>query len=1359
MDARGDSELNLDGVAGGGLFPPDYLRDAVRELPEWGALGEDELNAFIAKAQRILEPFASGGASSPNESHTEDDLIWPILTSLGWTANLRQQNLSAVGREDVPDGLLFSDDGAKIRALGVAEGPARYAIGTVLVESKRWLRPLDRASGRHDETLAPSSQMLRYLRRAEGLEDDGPRWGILTNGAQWRLYWQGAHSVANQFLEIDLAAALNLPGRNDSLFRADEDGRRHALKLFALLFHRRAFTAQDGAGHNLHERALRKGRYFEQRIAENLSQLVFDRAFPDLASAIAAAAPAADLADVREATLVLLYRLLFILYAEDRNLLPVQDDAYAKVGFRQRVREEVRRCKQQGQAFSETVTSYYDALQNLAKVINEGDPAFRLPPYNGGLFDADKVPLLNGIRLPDACMAEVVYALSFEPLPHSEVRYINYRSLSVRHLGSIYERLLEYELVREDAGDIRVRLNVFARKGSGSYYTPDDLVRLVLAQTVEPLVEERLAAFRAKAEEQPAGRTEGLAAVDPAKAILELRVCDPAMGSGHFLVNLVDLLSDRVIAALADAEELPGYASPLAEEIAAIRKTINDNAQAQGWHIDVAHLDDRQIVRRMVLKRCVYGVDKNPMAVELAKLSLWLHTLTVGAPLSFLDHHLRCGDSLFGCWVGTAIDRAEAQGGALFVREPLRRALAAADPMQRLEALADAEMAEANRSSALFADVERDTAPLGKFLDVLHAFDWLQLAGEDQALVHSWLTGMVGDPVAIATGEAPPADEFCHLLEQARELAQEERFLHWQVAFPGVWRDWQDAELAEDGGHVGGFDAVVGNPPWDRMKMQQVEWFAARRPAIAKAQKGDDRNRMVRELDTDDPLRVEFQAANERIDMAMRMVRRGGDYPLLGRGDLNLYALFVERAMQLVKPSGLVGLLTPSGIASDKTAAPFFRGVATQGRLRALYDFENRRTRFDSQPSFPAVDSRFKFCAFVAGRSPTAEPAQCAFFLQDVSEIEAERFPLAAKDFARVNPNTGTAPIFRSHRDAELTTAIYERMPVLVDRSSGKEKRLWPLKYSTMFHMTKDSELFRTREELEEHEGAWPLAGNRFDSPNGAWLPLYEGKMAQSFDHRAADVKVNPENLKRPSQPVAATEEQHADPSWLPTPLYWVNAAQCGLPTSTSWLLGFKLIASPTNVRTFIATLFPAVGFGNSIALLEPESSVRREWMLAANLNATVFDFVTRQKVQGQNLNLFILEQLPVVPPSRYDEVFFGAKTAAEIIREAVLELTYTAHDMVPFAKELGWVDAAGEVKPPFVWNAERRLRLLAKLDAVFFHLYGVTGRDDVRYVYSTFPIVKREEEAAYGHHRTRDLCLAWINALAAGKPDAEVDG
>ena len=277
-------------------------------------------------------------------------------------------------------------------------------------------------------------------------------------------------------------------------------------------------------------------------------------------------------------------------------------------------------------------------------------PPSVLPPYNGGLFDRERTPLLGRIRLDDQIMADVIDALSFEQTPDGR-RYINYRDLGVQQLGSIYERLLEHEIIR-DSGGIAVRPNVFARKGSGSYYTPDDLVGLIIKETIEPLVRSRMDVFTAKHSELATSQLSKerqigqLKHVDPAEKLLDLKVCDPAMGSGHFLVNLVDYLADRVITAMAEAEaSVDGYISPLTERIDGIRNTIMANAKDRDWTIDVDQLDDRHIVRRMVLKRCVYGVDKNPMAVELAKVALWLHTFTVGAPLSFLDHHLRCGDS------------------------------------------------------------------------------------------------------------------------------------------------------------------------------------------------------------------------------------------------------------------------------------------------------------------------------------------------------------------------------------------------------------------------------------------------------------------------------------------------------------------------------------------------------------------------------------------------------------------------------------------------------------------------------------------------------------------------------------------
>ena len=1343
----------------GSLFANDFICESIVGTPDWKVIADSELDTFGDSVRDVFNGFPITG--SPNESQTENDLIWPVLTQLGWTASLRQQNLSAHGREDVPDGLLFADDAAKGRANGFTEEWKRYEFGLVVVESKRWRRLLDRRSGRQGEETAPSTQMLRYLRRVDDLTTGKLRWGILTNGARWRLYYQGARSVSEQFFEMDLAALLDLPGHNDGLFALTEADRRRWLKVFALVFRREAFVAGPTDPRTFHQRAIEEGRFYEERVAASLSALVFGQVFPELARAIAAATHDAPLPEVREAALILLYRLLFILYAEDRNLLPVRSTGYDDYALREKVRGDVGRRKDHDDVFSASAASYWSAIDDLCRAIDQGDASIGLPPYNGGLFDRDRTPLLGHIRLDDQIMADVIDALSFEQTSYGR-RYINYRDLGVQQLGSIYERLLEHEIVR-DGGEIAVRPNVSARKGSGSYYTPDDLVGLIIQETIEPLVRSRMDDFIAKNSELAAShlpedrRIGQLKQVDPAEKMLELKVCDPAMGSGHFLVNLVDHLADRVITAMAEAEALvDDYISPLTERIDVIRNTIIDNAEKRGWTIDTEQLDDRHIVRRMVLKRCVYGVDKNRMAVELAKVSLWLHTFTVGAPLSFLDHHLRCGDSLFGSWVRNGIDRATQQGGPLFLQGPLKRATQAAAPMQIIERLTDAEIAEAHRSADVFSEVEEMTTPLNAFLSLVQAFDWLNICDrDDKAALYAYFLGIFGDPIDIALGKievlagVEGGERFARLLDQAREILNDERFFNWQVAFPGVWSEW------ESNGIHGGFDAVIGNPPWDRMKLQQIEWFASRRREIALARRAADRKRMIVGLEkAGDPLVRDFAEANESATAAVRMARGGGDYPLLSGGDVNLYSLFVERAMTLVKPDGMVGLLTPSGIASDKTAARFFKGVSTQGRLRALYDFENKKV------FFPDVHASFKFCVFIASPSPVKDPARCAFYLHRIAELDDHErcFPLTAEDFARVNPNTGTAPIFRTRRDAELTTAIYGRLPVLVDRSSGEEVKAWPVKYSTMFHMTNDSGLFRTRAELEEREGAYPIGGNRFGSSSGDWVPLYEGKMVQAFDHRAASVVVNPENQHRPAQPVPATLEQHRNADWLPDPQFWVPASECGWTAGADWVLGFKEITAPTNIRTFIASLLPTVGFGNKVPILKPEAGSRAEWLLAANFNAIILDFVARQKVQGQTLNLFIVEQLPVVPPARYEAVRFGPKTAGEIVREAVLELTYTSHDMAPFTRDMGYVDEMGEVKPPFIWNEGRRLILRSRLDAVFFHLYGVTDRDDIRYIYSTFPIVERKEKASYGGvYRSCELCLAWMNALAAGNPDAEV--
>ena len=851
--------------------------------------------------------------------------------------------------------------------------------------------------------------------------------------------------------------------------------------------------------------------------------------------------------------------------------------------------------------------------------------------------------------------------------------------------------------------------------------------------------------------------------------MLDLKVLDPAMGSGHFLVTAVDFLSDKVAELVEYAPVVPEwldgeYASPLVDRVAAVRRDILDRARQSDWVMDEAQLTDQAILRRMVLKRCIYGVDKNPLTVELAKVSLWLHSFTVGAPLSFLDHHLRRGDSLVGMRVLEATEELNRLGG-LFASSAIAHAETATTEMQSIEEMSDADVSEVRQSASLFRQVEATTADLRGLLDFLCGLRWLTagMLKKTRAMFESPLVDTLGrrldDAYKLLAGGPDTVDidggasdsRFDALWRDARSIADREGFLHWEVAFPGVWQGWQDAHPS------GGFDAVIGNPPWDRIKLQEVEWFATRDRELALAPTAAARRAGIGRLRAaGSPLADEFDAAKLQADRLGQLVRGSGHYPLLGGGDINLYSLFVERAMDLVKPKGFIGLLTPSGIYGDKTAAKFFKSVSTGGRVSALFDFENRRPGTRLPPFFPDVDSRFKFCALVfGGEERRFDETECAFFLHDIRTIDdPDRcFPLAPDDFARVNPNTGTAPVFRTRRDAEITRHIYERHRILVDRSGSRLRRAWPVRYVRMLDMANDSGLFRTAEQLDPM-GFYPVQGNRWKKGDELYLPLYQGRMIHQFDHRANSVSVNPESTYNPYVSEEVTTEQHVDPDFRPQSQYWVPAEDVEdvLSGQRRYTLGFRDIARPTDMRTVISAVVPEVGCGHTLPVLLPVNDrfdVESTACFLANLNSFGFDYVARQKVQGTHLTWYTVEQLPVVAAEDYGRRF-GGTTARELVRDHVLRLTYTAHDMAPFARDLGYDG------PPFTWDEEERRHLRGRLDALYFHLYGLS-RDDADYILSTFPIVRREDEAEFGRYRTRDLILAYMNALAAGDTDTVV--
>jgi len=539
----------------------------------------------------------------------------------------------------------------------------------------------------------------------------------------------------------------------------------------------------------------------------------------------------------------------------------------------------------------------------------------------------------------------------------------------------------------------------------------------------------------------------------------------------------------------------------------------------------------------------------------------------------------------------------------------------------------------------------------------------------------------------------------------------------WEARFPDAFSRAQNP----------GFDCVIGNPPWERLKLQEREFFALSAPKIAGAVSAAQRRKMIQALEKSDPeLYARYQEARLLAEQTLAHVRTSGDFPLCAKGDINTYTLFAELAHRIVAPRGRVGLLVPSGIATDKTTREFFGQLIESEALTALYDFENRNR------IFPDVDGRFKFSVLLfAGPEMRAPSADFVFFAHRMDDLQDKQrhISLSPKDIALLNPNTHTCPIFRSRRDAELTKAIYRRVPILVDRSRKKGGNPWDIKFVRMFDQTNDAGLFRTREELLKLNAK--QEGNRWKKGKRTFLPLYEAKMVQAYDHRAASVVVESANWMRQGQTDPTSAVAHQNPEFVVQPRWWVEDVEVanvlGERVQPTYLC-YKDVTSPTNQRTMIAAMIPHAALVNSapLVLTADDIGVRRVCCLLANLNSVALDFVARQKVGGVHLNFFIVEQLPVFSPEHYANrcPWDKRRTLERWISDRALKLTCTADDMRPLA------EAAGLDPPVHKWNPTERAKLMAELDAAFFLLYGV-GRDDAAYILSTFSGAKGDEDTA----------------------------
>ncbi|MFC9914265.1 Eco57I restriction-modification methylase domain-containing protein [Streptomyces sp. NPDC127197] len=1104
------------------------------------------------------------------------------------------------------------------------------------------------------------------------------------------------------------------------------------------------------------ETGLRARDNLRDQVAEAIGVLGtgFLAANPDLYSAVSRGGRRGleALEELHHELLRLAYQLVFLFVAEDRSILLDRTDTPEMQDARDRYARYFSTRRLRRIAFRRPGDRNTDLWRALAMVLDAlgtdgGQPQLALPELGGLYFRAKedsaaatllgRAEPLRAAELPNEHLLEAVRLLARVRDEGGRWQRVDYRHLGADELGSVYESLLEL-VPRRDPATGRFRLQTLAgnkRKTTGAYYTPTVLIEKLLDQALDPVIERRV--INGNPHE-----------------LLKINLVDPACGSGHVLVAAARRI------ALRYAQLDTGEPEPAPEKV---RAAMAD-----------------------VVRNCVHGVDLNPMAVELAKVSLWLESLEPGQPLAYLDDRIKVGNALLGTTpkliaegvpdgafkklagdnskILTALKAAnkKERSGGKGTQTAIGAALARTGTAElRMEAeelakLPDRTLADVRDHARAYEEYLAKSPHLRRLKRVADAwcaaFLWPKSEKAPPAVTSSVLEQLVegGDLAEAVAVTAAEEDEERRLSgeQQLDAIVSRNRFFHWHLEFPRVFRveNDEDDDHNPDTGWQGGFDCVLGNPPWERVKIQEKEWFAARgEDEIADAANASERKKLIAGL-KESAERAErelydgFQVALREAAGTTLMLRNSGIFPLTGQGDVNTYAVFAEKARMLLGPEGMSGLVLPTGIATDKTTSGFFADLVDRRQLVTVLDMENE------EKLFPDVHNQYRFCLFtVSGSALRYEWTRLAFRARRPDQLDKREFTLNATGFRDINPNSLTSPVCESPEHLRVLRGIHERVPVLWRRVGGEDNP-WGLRFKTMFHMSGDSDLFLTEDDLDED--GWTLDETVYIRDDKRALPLYEGKFVHHFDDRfatfenATQAQINKGTLPR------FDLEDHADPTKAPLPRYWIPeelvdsrlAGEPGQPETEwrhDWLLGWRDVCRASDERTVIASAVPRTAVGHTAPLLLPLRQDLPLDGLLANLSAFVLDFAARQKVSGAHLTYTYLEQLPILPPDTYTRPtpWLGGSTLAPWIRDRVLELTYTSYEMAPFARHLSDED------PPFIWNEDRRFEIRAELDAAYFHLYGIPEAD-IELVLDSFRAFQNKSPELFERTKYRILTI-----------------
>jgi len=1113
----------------GGLIPADELT-RLTLLTDPKATEQTEGHYRIAKGLKLRDEIARDFKIALN--------LWQDFQALRQREDVQRHEVT-VREWLLPllrDVLHFHDVG---RCPAIEHAGHQYSIGhagsgaCVPLVLAGFDQSLDAGAERFGETNPDTGKTRRrspFMLAQEALNaTDTSLWAIVSNGLILRILRDNASLTRPAYIEVDLEALFT-----EELL-AD-------FSAFWLLAHASRFGRPElaptdcpwerwrSAGQQAGITVRGKLRF---QVAEALRALGTGfLSHPDN-GAIRAELQAADGNYDRQAffeeLLRLVYRFIFLATVEDRRdrgtgerlvFAPEATEetkarylaGYSLTWLRERA---VRRSQHDRHA------DLWQALTITFGGLAQGEPALGLPSL-GGLFDADQCQHLDAAQIDNRHLLAAVFQLGWFRADGGLSR-VNYRDMGPEELGSVYESLLELvpdlqglsspatarlAFVGDEQSDASTKGNT--RKLTGSYYTPESLVQELIKSALEPVIAQTVKAMPQR----------------PVEALLSLTICDPACGSGHFLLSAARRLADEVALHRAAAEREGGAPTP-----ADYRHALRD-----------------------VVSRCIYGVDKNPMAIQLAKTALWLEAYSPDRPLSFVDHHLRVGDALLGLLdpkvlehgipdeAYTALsgdDKAMASGLKRQNKADLKswRAIAGGDLLTQADLVAQAVTVEtldddtpehltAKREAWTTAQSQAQHSTFARLADTyVAAFLAPKLVSSGETVpLSSYLWGVLN-------GHAVKAE----IESVAQALRRQYSIFHWWLAFPQV-------------ATRGGFDVMLGNPPWEQLQLNEEEFFASRAPSVA-ALAGEKRKRAIAELEQSAPwLWDQFYAAKRQYDAANLYFRGSGRFPLAAYGKLNTYALFAETFLQATAPTGRAGFIVPTGIATDDSTKQFFDTIS-DGKLVRLHDLRTGPGLFSE-----IGHQRFKFCLLTLGTAPSAEFVFFALKVEDLIDTR-RHFRLTPDEFALLNPNTRTCPVFRSERDAELTKKMHRTSPVLIEEAvtndSGKavrpEVNPWGISFSQgLFNMTSDSGLF-----------AEAPAGTGQSSR----LPLYEAKMIHQFDHRWATYVDAASGVTDTVETADVSETQKADHTFSVRPRYWVDEREvlariARVPTrvSRAWL-------------------------------------------------------------------------------------------------------------------------------------------------------------------------------------------------------------